>query len=97
MSLKLLGGVIPHMYLCYVVMSQSLTQFSHVSRLMSQGAPLMSQLSCLISQGTSLFSPYLNFHVSGSITVLLIKPSGRVALLELGGAGHFPPEMLTFN
>ena len=34
---------------------------------------------------------------NGSITVLLIKPSGRVSLLELGGAGHFPPEMLTFN
>ena len=34
---------------------------------------------------------------NGSITVLVIKPSGRVSLLELGGAGHFPPEMLTFN
>ena len=34
---------------------------------------------------------------NGSITVLLIKPSGRVSLPELGGAGHFPPEMLTFN
>jgi len=34
---------------------------------------------------------------NGSISVLLVKPSGRVALLELGGAGHFPPDMLTFN
>ena len=34
---------------------------------------------------------------TGSISVLLVKPSGRVALLELGGAGHFPPDMLTFN
>jgi len=34
---------------------------------------------------------------NGSITVFVIKPSGRVSLLELGGAGHFSPEMLTFN
>jgi len=34
---------------------------------------------------------------NGSITVLVIKPSGRVSLLELGGAGHFDSEMLTFN
>lgn len=34
---------------------------------------------------------------NGSITVLVIKPSGRVSLLELGGAGHFESEMLTFN
>ena len=81
MSLKLLGGVI--------------TYISAMS--LGLKVSLMSQLSCLISQGTSLFSPYINSHVSGSITVLLIKPSGRVALLELGGAGHFPPEMLTFN
>jgi len=34
---------------------------------------------------------------NGSITVLVIKPSGRVSLLELGGAGHFQSDMLTFN
>jgi len=34
---------------------------------------------------------------NGSITVLVIKPSGRVSLLELGGAGHFESNMLTFN
>lgn len=34
---------------------------------------------------------------NGSITVLVIKPSGRVSLLELGGAGHFNPDLLTFN
>ena len=34
---------------------------------------------------------------NGSITVFIIKPSGRVTLLELGGAGHFNPDMLTFN
>jgi len=34
---------------------------------------------------------------NGSITVLVIKPSGRVSLLELGGAGHFQADMLTFN
>jgi len=34
---------------------------------------------------------------NGSISVLLIKPSGRVSLLELGGAGHFHPDLLTFN
>jgi len=34
---------------------------------------------------------------NGSITVLVIKASGRVSLLELGSAGHFPPDMLTFN
>jgi len=34
---------------------------------------------------------------NGSITVLVIKPSGRVSLLELGGAGHFQPDLLTFN
>merc|ERR1712106_281646 len=34
---------------------------------------------------------------NGSITVLVIKASGRVSLLELGSAGHFSPDMLTFN
>jgi len=34
---------------------------------------------------------------NGSITILIIRPTGRVSLLELGGAGHFPPDMLTFN
>jgi len=34
---------------------------------------------------------------NGSISVFIIKPSGRVSLLELGGAGHFHPDMLTFN
>eukprot|EP00092_Neocalanus_flemingeri_P019885 GFUD01021540.1.p1 GENE.GFUD01021540.1~~GFUD01021540.1.p1 ORF type:complete len:315 (+),score=65.89 GFUD01021540.1:57-1001(+) len=34
---------------------------------------------------------------NGSITVFIIKPSGRVSLLELGGAGHFHPDLLTFN
>jgi len=46
------------------------------------------------------FSPaaWLRMSVhNGSITVLVIKPSGRVSLLELGGAGHFPTDMLTFN
>ena len=95
MSLKLLGGVITHISAMSLCLKFSLSSLmSHIS---GSTAPLMSQLSYLISQGTSLFSPYLNSHVSGSITVLLIKPSGRVALLELGGAGHFPPEMLTFN
>jgi len=34
---------------------------------------------------------------NGSISVILIKPNGRVSLLELGGAGHFHPDLLTFN
>jgi len=34
---------------------------------------------------------------NGSITVFVIKPSGRVSLLELGGAGHFHPDLLSFN
>merc|ERR1719422_334545 len=34
---------------------------------------------------------------NGSISVFVIRPSGRVSLLELGGAGHFDSEMLTFN
>jgi len=34
---------------------------------------------------------------NGSISVFVIRPSGRVSLLELGGAGHFHPDMLTFN
>ena len=32
---------------------------------------------------------------NGSITVFIIKPSGRVILLELGGAEHFHPDLLT--
>jgi len=34
---------------------------------------------------------------NGSISVFVIRPSGRVSLLELGGSGHFSPDMLTFN
>jgi len=34
---------------------------------------------------------------NGSITVLVIRPSGRVSLLELGGAGHFDSNLLTFT
>ena len=41
-------------------------------------------------------SSVLGIH-NGSITVLVIKPSGKVSLLELGGAGHFEPDLLTFN
>jgi len=41
---------------------------------------------------------WLNMSVhNGSISVFIIKPSGTVILRELGGAGHFHPDMLTFN
>ncbi|XP_023335751.1 serine/threonine-protein phosphatase PGAM5, mitochondrial [Eurytemora carolleeae] len=34
---------------------------------------------------------------NGSITILEIRPSGNVSLRQVGEAGHFPPQLLTFN
>jgi len=34
---------------------------------------------------------------NGSISVITITPSGRVKCSQLGEAGHFPPNLLTFN
>jgi len=34
---------------------------------------------------------------NGSITVVAVPPSGRVKVTQVGEAGHFSPDMLTFN
>jgi len=34
---------------------------------------------------------------NGSITVFAVRPNGRVSVRSVGEAGHFPPDMLTFN
>jgi len=34
---------------------------------------------------------------NGSITVVTVAPSGRVKVSQVGEAGHFTPDMLTFN
>lgn len=31
------------------------------------------------------------------ITKISIRPNGRVSLREMGGTGHLPPELITFN
>jgi len=38
----------------------------------------------------------MNVH-NGSITVIAVRPSGRVSVSQVGEAGHFPTDMLTFN
>jgi len=35
--------------------------------------------------------------LNGSISMVVIRPNGRISIRQVGEAGHFPPRLLTFN